>query len=364
VLTLANDEKSVLSGSWDGMVYDWDLNTGQDRREFPSSSGQISSVAFRPMSIEWQEIRNTALINGVSGGRDKGLSNGVGTSNGDGDEDAPGSPVESTRSFGSLFGDDDDMGMGEEDEMSRAITNGLGGDLASLEDARDGQSASNGDTIMTDNVTRVHTNEASGARNNSTNGGLGSNGFLPTASASGPSSSTDQNVFLASSMDGTLRIWDIREPNPVAVSTSSKGVPPWCMNSCWSTNGNFVYAGRRNGTVEEFSLHRGIGEATRTLKFPQGSGPVSALTALPNGRHLIWFVPEFPQSLFSETSQANEDPSFTVHHLTTYDYTTLVRMHRSTQLYHSTSYQVITEVLFHHCVSILLYKLYSSTNSA
>ncbi|KAG0128962.1 WD40-repeat-containing domain protein [Tuber indicum] len=290
VLTLANDEKSVLSGSWDGVVYDWDLNTGQSRREFPSSSGQISSVAFRPISTEWQEIRNTSLINGVSGGRDGGLSNGIGTSNGDGDEDAPGSPVESTRSFGSLFGDDDDdMGMGgEEDEMSRAITNGLGSDPVPLGDGSEDQRTNNGDAIMADDVTRIHTNETSGTRNGSTNGGLGTtNGFLPPASTNGPPSSTDQNVFLASSMDGTLRIWDIREPNPVAVSTPSKGVPPWCMNSCWSTNGNFIYAGRRNGTVEEFSVYKGIGEATRTMKFPLGSGPVSALTALPNGRHLI-----------------------------------------------------------------------------
>ena len=82
-------------------------------------------MAFRPISTEWQEIRNTASINGVSGGRDRGLPNGVGTNNRDGDEDAPGSPVESTKSFGSLFGDDDDMGMGEEDEMSRVITDGV-----------------------------------------------------------------------------------------------------------------------------------------------------------------------------------------------------------------------------------------------
>ncbi|RPB05259.1 WD40 repeat-like protein [Choiromyces venosus 120613-1] len=288
VLTLANDEKSVLSGSWDGIVYDWDLNTGQARREFPSSSGQISSVAFRPISTEWQDIRNTALINGVSGGRDKGLSNGVGAGDGDGDEDAPGSPAESTGSFDSLFGDNGDMGMGgEEDEMSRAITNGLGSDSASLENGREDQKTSNGDTIMTDDVTRIHTNETSGTRSGSTNGGLETNGFLPATSTNDPPSSTDQNVFLASSMDGTLRIWDIREPNPVAVSMPSKGVPPWCMNSCWSTNGNFIYAGRRNGTVEEFSVQKGIGETTRTMKFPLGSGPVSALTALPNGRHLI-----------------------------------------------------------------------------
>jgi transcriptional activator SPT8 len=181
------------------------------------------------------------------------------------------------------------MGMGvEEDEMSRAITNGLGSDPVPLGDGSEDQRTNNGDAIMADDVTRIHTNETSGTRNGSTNGGLGTtNGFLPPTSTNGPPSSTDQNVFLASSMDGTLRIWDIREPNPVAVSTPSKGVPPWCMNSCWSTNGNFLYAGRRNGTVEEFSVYKGIGEATRTMKFPLGSGPISALTALPNGRHLI-----------------------------------------------------------------------------
>ncbi|KAG0642240.1 WD40-repeat-containing domain protein [Tuber brumale] len=217
VLRLADDERSVLSGGWDGVVYDWDLNTGQPRREFPSWAGQVSSVGFRPISMEWQEIMGTPFINGE-----------------------PGSPVESTRSFDSLFDDDDEMGMaGEEDEKSRAITNGFGRDLPS-------------DTP-----------------------------------ADGSSSAMDQNVFQASSMDGTLRIWDIREPNPVAVRTPSKGVPPWCMSSCWSTNGNFIYAGRRNGTVEEFSVHKGIGEATRTLKFRVGGGPVSAVATLPNGRHLI-----------------------------------------------------------------------------
>ncbi|CAZ82055.1 unnamed protein product [Tuber melanosporum] len=256
VLTLASDEKSVLSGGWDGAIYDWDLNTGQSRREFPSSSGQISSIAFRPISTESQEIRNTPLINGVSRAGDKGLSNGTCTR--------------------------------EEDEMSRAITNGVCSDPPPPENFREDQRTNNGDTIMTNGVTRIHTDETSGTRNGSANGSLGtSNDFLPPASTDWPPSSTDKNVFLASSMDGTLRIWDIRKPNPIAVSTPSTGVPPWCMDSCWSRDGNFIYAGRRNGTVEEFSAHKGIGETTRIMKFPLGSGPVSALAPLPNGRHLI-----------------------------------------------------------------------------
>lgn len=88
-------------------------------------------------------------------------------------------------------------------------------------------------------------------------------------------------------MDGTLRLWDRRCAPPIAVSHPARGVPPWCMAACWSTDGNYVYAGRRNGTVEEYSVHRGLGEATRTLKFPLGSGSVTAMTPMPNGRHLI-----------------------------------------------------------------------------
>jgi transcriptional activator SPT8 len=99
---------------------------------------------------------------------------------------------------------------------------------------------------------------------------------------------TSDSTFLAASQDGTLRIWDRRQPNPVAKIPTRTGVPPWCMAACWSPDGNYVYAGRRNGTVEEFSLHKGLKNAERTFKFPQGSGAVSAVRAMPNGRHLIW----------------------------------------------------------------------------
>ena len=89
-------------------------------------------------------------------------------------------------------------------------------------------------------------------------------------------------------MDGTLRIWDRRQSNPVARIAPPRNTPPWCMNACWSPDGNFIYAGRRNGSVDEYSLHKGLREPRRTFKFPNVSGPVSALRAMPNGKHLIW----------------------------------------------------------------------------
>ncbi|CAK7238680.1 MAG: Transcription factor spt8 [Sporothrix thermara] len=50
VLQLAPDEKSVLSGSWDKIIFDWDLNTGQTRRQYDGYCGQISAIELRPAS--------------------------------------------------------------------------------------------------------------------------------------------------------------------------------------------------------------------------------------------------------------------------------------------------------------------------
>ena len=47
---------------------------------------------------------------------------------------------------------------------------------------------------------------------------------------------------------------------------------------------------RRNGTVDEYSLHKTLLEPNRSFKFPGVSGPVSAVRAMPNGRTLIWYV--------------------------------------------------------------------------
>lgn len=303
VLTLANDEKSVLSGSWDRNVYDWDLNTGQTKRDYTANAGQVSSIQFRPTmeGVPWEDVKPNALVNGVSRGASRPATNGLnGVDPGvpDDEVDAPGSPAESTRSFGSLFGDDDDMGIGgdQDDPMNQAIKDGL--DRSPAQQQPNGDSSNDSDVAMGDGVA-MHvplTNGAELQANNSVttvNGGTNGAHTASTSFASSglqPSGSTDQNLFLVSSMDGTLRIWDRRAPLPAATSTPAKGVPPWCMQACWSTDGNWLYAGRRNGTVEEFSVYKGIQESTRTLKFPGESGAVSSLWAMPNGRHLIWHV--------------------------------------------------------------------------
>ncbi|KAI9755692.1 MAG: hypothetical protein M4579_004190 [Chaenotheca gracillima] len=330
VLTLTEDEKCLLSGSWDKTVQDWDLNTGQVRQTFQGSGGQISTVDFRPSSAlpvpgligetapesdtfmsnnEARPLTNGIIQNGIKPEEDP--STGA-------DENGPnGQPSPADSLFGghdddSLFGDNEDasgpgvtgvnFGEDEDDEFSRAIANGIqpqkedddgavhsvenppatngqpqqSGEIqhGSLSDAPQEQGPSNGVTLVTNGL--PHAEEINIRRSSSEH----------KPSTEQRSSSNSNTVFLAASIDGIIRIWDRRQAAPVAHAVS-RNAPPWCMNACWSPDGNFLYAGRRNGTVEEFSLHKGFREPERTFKFPQGSGAVSAVKAMPNGQHLI-----------------------------------------------------------------------------
>lgn len=334
VLNLAQDEKSVLSGSWDKTVIDWDLNTGEVKRSFEGSGGQISALEMRPMSsLPVPEALGDITYSSSTlsaDNSDKPRTNGVFTNgysndhNGasaiDGTADDAGSPADSL--FGgndgdSLFEDNDDGEVEapsggnfvdeDDDEFSRAIANGIQeqenedaeGDV-SMGDAGEATTAplTNGISDTTHDPEAV----ASGASNGVGTAPLPLTGNLPHAeeiplksseeastSAMPDVTTVADSTFLAASFDGSLRVWDKRQPTAIAKITP-RNVPPWCMNACWSPDGNFIYAGRRNGTVEEFSLHKGLRGVERSFKLPQGSGPVSAVRAMPNGRHLIWYV--------------------------------------------------------------------------
>ena len=331
VLTLSQDETSVLSGSWDKTIIDWDLNTGQVKRKFETSGGhQISAIEQRPLSTlpipqdteTLPSSNGTFSSNNASRPRANGsLANGVEPTarptqaKEDGNEDAPGSPDDS------LFGDKDSLfGDGQEnnpssalpsfgdddDEFSRAIANGIqqadedaNGDLDMMDMGGPVQAPEEqaGETLKEPPAAAQTQSSANGITDSQSTGTV--NG-LPHAEEAGPvaSSSAEQTeqpassetTFVDASIDGTLRIWDRRQPNPVARITPPRNTPPWCMNACWSPDGNFIYAGRRNGTVDEYSLHKGLREPRRTFRFPSVSGAVSAVRAMPNGKHLIWQV--------------------------------------------------------------------------
>jgi transcriptional activator SPT8 len=117
-----------------------------------------------------------------------------------------------------------------------------------------------------------------------------------TAPATTDSKSTDLpaqsgSTFLDASIDGAIRIWDRRVQAPIATVAPYGGTPPWCTGACWSPDGNSFYAGRRNNTVDEYSIHKlgsSRGKPERVFRFQAGSGAVYAVKSMPNGRHLVW----------------------------------------------------------------------------
>ena len=317
VLNLNPDEASFLSGSWDKAIINWDLNTGKPKRKFEGSSGQISSLETRPLStlsvpetIDLPTQSATMSLDSANRPRTNGTdmngdtlvkadANGLEGSGG-------GSPADSL--FGgqdndSLFGGGDDTNggqlFGDDDDFSRAIASGMsadndtgtGGDVDMLTGEPDkGPTPTAGTEVVEEAAAKAESTEDEFKVNTI---GLphaediemkDTDVITKTETADKPVADT---VFMSSSFDGSIRIWDERRQGAIA-NISPKNVPPWCMAACWSPDGNYIYAGRRNGTVEEFSLHKGFRAAERTFRFPQGSGPVSAVRALPNGRHLVW----------------------------------------------------------------------------
>ncbi|KAI9711491.1 MAG: Transcription factor spt8 [Bogoriella megaspora] len=346
VLTLANDERSVLSGSWDKSVLDWDLNTGQVRRRFGDGGGQISSIELRPESTlpvpaySWPPPHvsdtfssnntsrpthsNNALANGETEHRNSdAMLNGF--------TDTGNSPANSL--FGgnsdnnSLFGDGGDGGPvnapGDEydTDLSRMFSNGgptqPDGDISMTDAAPpsshddstlpNGVSTSQPDPPLQNGVLDSQTPTQSiswpppssddSAPPNASGGPVQdsapptSTSTTTTAAPPPPvsypiSTSTSSTTFFDTAMDGVLRVWDRRQHSPIA-TVSPRWAPPWCMSACWSPDGNSIYVGRRNNTVDEFSLGKGFAEPTRIFKFPAGSGSVSAIRGMPNGRHLL-----------------------------------------------------------------------------
>lgn len=335
VLDLAQDELSFLSGSWDKTIHDWDLNAGKVKRSFRGSGSQISAIERRPESsipvptiTEDQALSNTFSTNNA----DKPTLNGASLPNGtsapnrrgsknteNGTEDAAASPDGSLfgDDSGSLFGDNDDAGNGngrsnhfdDDDEFSKAIASGIqqneqdaNADAANqsqdvdMADAADPNSQLQGSAAALDTANDAGPDDPSASLPEQpiANGLPHSEEMTANTSASlDPNvapAQTSSTTFLDASIDGTIRLWDRRMSNPIARLLPPRGTPPWCMAACWSPDGNTIYAGRRNQTVEEYSVHKGwrMSVPERTLRFPAESKAVSAVKMMPNGRHLVW----------------------------------------------------------------------------
>ena len=339
VLQLSSDEHSLLSGSWDKNIHDWDLNTGKVRTTFAPSSGagQISAIEFRPESNVPvpRETGENHVTNGILTTNTSPRKNLANAPNGVTfrDQPRPGAdaPLSAASPTDSLFGGDDndddlfgdaggsvtngaairDPFAEEDDEFSKAIADGPGPDEepASRDVEMGGmdglQSANGSSTVPVQDQSGDMTSKAQEAEDEKplVNGlphgdvmDTNSNNVKNEAADTDARTSSD-SIFLSASIDGTIRVLDRRQPEPVA-RIVPRNTPPWCMNACWSPDGNYIYAGRRNGTVEEFSLHKGLRSPERVFKFPQGSGAVTSVKAMPNGRHLIWYESFYKSSVF------------------------------------------------------------------
>ncbi|OHE93392.1 transcription factor SPT8 [Colletotrichum orchidophilum] len=363
VLTLAQDEKSVLSGSWDKNIFDWDLNTGAVKRSYDGSGGQISAIELRP--VNGAPIPAEAMEEDIKPDATFTSNNSKPPQNGPVDdtngievpppamagESAEGQASPAHESLfggsdtGSLFGDNvaGNYGGDDDDEFSRAMgdmgmptlhdgsgqdggmdhsadidmTNAFNADATSAPavqplgssspevarhqppapaldaTAADGPSAQDSAGDATAQLPVPDFPEIPALPDMQTDDAApGSPSMIfasdPPAPAMDPTQSAD-TIFFSAAIDGTIRLWDRRVQDPVARIGNQRGVPPWCMGACWSPDGNWIYAGRRNGTVEEYNIHKARSGWTpeRTLKFPAGSGAVSAVRAMPNGRHLV-----------------------------------------------------------------------------
>ena len=178
VLSLSSDEKTVLSGSWDKTVVEWDLNNGQPKRTFNDQRGQISSVFWRPQNASIAEVDVPRYVPSLQT-NNNGLGNKKDSKNG-----ILGSPG-SDDSFDSLFDLAD-----EENEEIPAFSEPKGNEEEEGEEEKENPKESEATKFT------MHSSD----------------------------------VFMAGCIDGSTYIWDRRAQRPVSQLEIPKGTPPWSMS--------------------------------------------------------------------------------------------------------------------------------------
>lgn len=403
VLSLTPGERGVISGGWDHLVLDWDLDTGQVVRQYPDHVGQVSSLSFRPfgppgdqqtpkgtVSIlstatreddhasdddpmdldkedEIEAADDATTTNGMTGPplatssslpnpatpeagaaaleqpkanglpRPTPIENGTGQSCDDGPSNTNG-PSNNTNGLNdaivsgnasgprpeakagddgdsdgdSLFGDSEEDADGEA-ESDDAPSQGpptlqlpgqgpvLPGSIATpppaapmaLPDSKEESSEDEplaGPPSPRKSKSPPPPKEARERKLASLRGGEGFDADLSRFSS---------DVFLSATLAGQVLLWDRRvkpgaQGGVHAIPLPEK-TPPWCQSACWSPYGDRIYVGRRNECVEEWDL-RALSSSREwgpnvglraSHRLPRGCGPVTAVHAMPNDRHIV-----------------------------------------------------------------------------
>jgi len=253
-LALNHDEKSLFSASWDGEAIQWDLNTGQRSRTFTSHGAQLTGIAVRPENAVYTDTGSPIIIKYED--QDQ-LANHMhastqpaSTTNGMSRVD---SDAKSDASFDPLFDD-------EPEDGPKPLVNGVPSQTAPRPSLSTIAPPKGAPPLL--DSQRYKT-------------------FSP-------------DILMTAAIDGQIMLWDKR------VNTVGQGVgrlwisektPPWCLSACWSADGNQIYAGRRNGTVEIYDV-RQFGRTAdgprllKTLRNPSRSGVVSCVVGFPDSKHI------------------------------------------------------------------------------
>ncbi|THU89538.1 WD40 repeat-like protein [Dendrothele bispora CBS 962.96] len=273
-LSLDHDEKSFFSAGWDGEAMQWDLNTGQRTRTFTSHGAQLMCIAVRPTNAVYSENGSPVVIQPEpeSTPLHNAQSYPVNGSNGPSQTETD---AKSDASFDPLFDDE------PEDAPKSAVVNGDSAPQP-LKPSASTVAPPRGAPPLLDHD-RYKT-------------------FSP-------------DILMTVAIDGQIMLWDKRVNTPgegVGRLWMSEKTPPWCLSASWSADGNQIYAGRRNGTVEIYDVRQtgraNLGQGPRllkTLRNPVSSGVVSCIVGFPDSKHIacasidnirLWNVAEAVES--------------------------------------------------------------------
>ncbi|KZV69491.1 WD40 repeat-like protein [Peniophora sp. CONT] len=262
-LSISHDEKGFFSAGQDGDAVQWDLNTGSIVRRYAGHGPQLTSLAVRPLDFDYPvpppPITNIPATSGARERRERAAEAAAAQAAANADAETK------SESGDSLFGDepDGDVDMDKKPPPPPPQPKPVAAPV------------------------RPPKAEPAPAPKNA-----------PPLLDSARLSNFSPDIFMTSSIDGQVVLWDARVPESapgygVGRLWMSAGTPPWCLSACWSMNGAQVYAGRRNGAIDVWDV-RQFGQTgptqtprlLKTLRNPASSGIVSCVVSFPDGRHI------------------------------------------------------------------------------